>query len=85
MSLTMKYFVLKPRGCDNHAAASRAAMRAYAEALLGADPKLSRELREWADRESVRIDESSGPYDADAESLKRVRAYEQRHIKGRPK
>jgi len=49
--LEMKYFVLKPRGDDRHAVASRAAMRMYARSIRTADPELARELREWANRE----------------------------------
>jgi hypothetical protein len=51
--LMMKYFVLKPRGDDVFATASRAAMRAYANIILEANPTFAGELREWADREGA--------------------------------
>lgn len=50
--LQMRYFVLKPRGDDLYAEASRKAMRAYASHILGANRELADELREWADRET---------------------------------
>jgi len=50
--LIMKYFVLKPKGTDQYAQASRKAMRAYATAIGGENPQLKKELREWADRET---------------------------------
>lgn len=49
--LLMKYFVLKPKGDDLYASASRAGMRAYANIIRQENPQLSDELREWADRE----------------------------------
>lgn len=52
IGLLMKYFVLKPRGMDWHANASRVAMRAYAEAIKGHEPQLAAELLAWADEES---------------------------------
>ena len=51
--LHLKYFVLKPRGYDIYAAASRAAMRAYANMIRSDNQSLSNELREWADREQT--------------------------------
>jgi len=50
--LEMKYFVLKPRGSDAYAVASRAALESYASAICDANPNLSRELREWATSET---------------------------------
>ena len=50
--LLMKYFVLKPKGTDTYAKASRAAIRAYANIVLAENPVLSNELHEWADREA---------------------------------
>jgi hypothetical protein len=47
----MKYFVLKPRGTDRHAAASRAAMRRYAQIIRRDNPQLAAELKSWADAE----------------------------------
>jgi hypothetical protein len=49
--LLMKYFVLKPNGDNEHAIASRSAMRAYATAIRANNVVLSDELREWVDRE----------------------------------
>ena len=51
MSLEMKYFVLKPRGNDDYATASREAMRAYAEVIEECNPSLAVDLRQWAHRE----------------------------------
>lgn len=51
--LFMKYFVLKPRGNDLYASASRKAMRAYANHIKQDDPEFARELHEWADREQT--------------------------------
>ena len=50
--LEMKYFVLKPKGCDFYAQASRQAMRAYAEIIEGVNRQLAIELRMWADKET---------------------------------
>jgi hypothetical protein len=48
--LLMKYFVLKPKGNDIFAKASRMAMRKYAEVIKDENPQFSAELREWADQ-----------------------------------
>ena len=55
MGLKMKYFVLKPRGTDVYAAASRHAMSYYASYLKdhGGDAELARELSEWSVKELV--------------------------------
>lgn len=50
--LLMKYFVLKPRGMDWHANASRAAMLAYADVISGHEPELAKELRAWVQQET---------------------------------
>lgn len=50
MSLTMKYFVLKPRAkCrgDQYALASRAAMLTYADIIREIDPVLADQLIGW--------------------------------------
>lgn len=47
--LQMKYFVLKPRGDNIYAAASREAMKVYAEYIKRENPELCTDLREWAD------------------------------------
>ena len=49
--LQMKYFVLKPRGKDIYARASRRAMRAYAALIESANEQFANELRAWADVE----------------------------------
>lgn len=46
--LQMKYFVLKPKGNDPYAAASRAAMHQYAKFIEPENPELAKELRDWA-------------------------------------
>lgn len=51
--LVMKYFVLKPRGDDMHAEASRAAMLTYASMIAETNPVLSSEMSFWVNREAV--------------------------------
>jgi hypothetical protein len=54
MSLTMKYFVLKPRAKndkDIYALASRSAMRRYADIISNVDTDLADQLIEWVERE----------------------------------
>lgn len=51
--LQMKYFVLKPKGNDPYAMASRAGMRQYAKSILEENPALAKDLRDWTDRESI--------------------------------
>ena len=46
--LVMKYFVLKPKGNDVYAKASREAMRAYAAVIRTDNPDLSKGLILWA-------------------------------------
>lgn len=60
--MEMKYFVLKPRGIDRHALASREAMRAYAYVIEAEDPLLAKELLRWAAMESPE-DEMRGDVD----------------------
>ena len=55
MALEMKYFVLKPRGKDVYAIASRNAMMAYASTLEEEDPTFGKELRAWARDESTKV------------------------------
>lgn len=57
-ALRMKYFVLKPKGTDKYAEASRKAMRAYANHISKVNEELADELREWASRESTAAIES---------------------------
>ena len=49
--LQMKYFVLKPKGDDEYAKASRKAIWAYAQAIASTNRQLAIDLREW-----VRVD-----------------------------
>jgi hypothetical protein len=51
--LYMRYFVLKPKGNDAYAIASRRAMREYARSIEATNPQLTKELREWADSEWI--------------------------------
>lgn len=54
--LEMRYFVLKPKGDNAHARASREAMRAYANHLTCDEGDVSdfpAELTAWADREAA--------------------------------
>lgn len=50
--MQMKYFVLKPKGDDAFAAASRAAMLRYSDMIREHDPKLAAELYDWAAAEA---------------------------------
>jgi hypothetical protein len=50
--LQTKYFVLKPKGADPYAVASRKAMLAYADAIDDANHDLAVELRHWVFRET---------------------------------
>lgn len=59
--LQMKYFVLKPKGSDVYAKASRRAMRAYADMIQGDNKEFADELRAWADREHVAMIEAPTP------------------------
>lgn len=52
--LIMKYFILKPKGIDIYAQASRAAMRAYAEMVEKENIVLAVELRNSADTEETK-------------------------------
>lgn len=47
--LELKYFVLKPEGEDDYAAASKAAIRAYATRISSVNPELASDLRAWVD------------------------------------
>ena len=49
--LEMKYFVLKPKGCNPYAKASRKAMLRYANEIGVENPTLAKELRDWVLRE----------------------------------
>lgn len=49
--LIMKYFVLKPKGNDIYAEASRQAIFTYANTIVEENPELAKDLREWATQE----------------------------------
>lgn len=49
--LEMKYFVLKPKGDDIYAAASREALRSYARMIKDENSQLAFDLRAWLARE----------------------------------
>ena len=48
----VKYFVLKPKGTDQFAKASRAAMRTFAQSMHGHDNELSDYVKAWAESET---------------------------------
>lgn len=50
MAIKMKYFVVKPDGCDQSATASREAILAYANAIAPFDAELATSLLAWAAR-----------------------------------
>ena len=51
--LFMKYFVLKPRGGDIYAEASRAAMHSYAKFIKKDNPVFAEEIINWASTEGA--------------------------------
>lgn len=53
VGLIMKYFVLKPKGTDEYAEASRRAMYEYAKVIDNTNPLLAQELQHWANAEEV--------------------------------
>ena len=53
--LEMKYFVLKPRGDTPYAAASRTAMKAYANVIRDENPQLYHDLLNWAIEEHDKV------------------------------
>lgn len=55
--LEMKYFVLKPKGNDAYANASRKAIIAYAKAIDDVNPKLKQELIVWVQDEILEANE----------------------------
>lgn len=63
MSLKLKYFVLNPDSSDpQFAAASRAAMRKFAELID--DKELANDLRDWADSCSPALSDSYIDYNS---------------------
>lgn len=59
--LEMKYFVLKPRGTDIHARASRRALRSYAALMKEENPEFANDLIKWADDELALAVDSGMP------------------------
>lgn len=53
--LQLKYFVLKPKGIDAYAEASREAMLCYAENIENHNPQLAKELRKWVKKEKPNL------------------------------
>ncbi|KKM00227.1 hypothetical protein LCGC14_1806510 [marine sediment metagenome] len=47
--LKMKYFVLRPDKDDDHAFASRMAIRAYAANIRKVNPQLAKDLNGWVE------------------------------------
>lgn len=56
--LQHKFFVLEPAGTSLTAQASRMAMVAYARVIEANDPRLAKELRDWATREWQKSDKN---------------------------
>ena len=56
--LVMKYFVLKPKGDNKFAEASREAMKKYAEVIEETNLQLGVELRNWAGQEQLNVDKN---------------------------
>lgn len=57
--LKMKYFVLKPKGNNPYAKASRAAMFAYSKSIEDENYKLAIDLEQWAGEEEVKAKEAT--------------------------
>lgn len=51
--LELRYFVLKPKGSDDFAWASRMAMRTFAEHIKMSQPALAEDLITWAQAEEI--------------------------------
>lgn len=54
--LEMRYFILKPKGDNVYAEASRQAMLAYAEYISHVNPDFACELASWAEDEQTAVD-----------------------------
>ncbi len=52
-SLSMKYFVVKPRGEDIYAKSSRTAIHAYAKVIKPTNPGFAQALIDWASQEGA--------------------------------
>ena len=53
--LMMKYFVLKPKGNDLFAKASRQAMLKYASVIRDEHPEFAAQIREWVGEEAKAV------------------------------
>ena len=53
VGLTMKYFILKPRGDDAYAIASRKAIQTYARYIEHINFKLAKDLFAWIGQEHI--------------------------------
>ena len=51
--LFLKYFVLKPKGSDIYAQASRNAMLEYARSIKEANPNFAEGIRSWVNDEET--------------------------------
>ena len=61
--LLLKYYVLKPKGNDQFAVASRAAMRTFAQSMHGHNNELSADVKAWAEKEAqLAADELTNAY-----------------------
>lgn len=59
IGLTMKYFVLKPRGDDIYAVASRKAIQTYAKVIENTNPKFAKDLYNWIGQEHINAKEET--------------------------
>ena len=50
LGMEMRYFVLKPKGDNVYAQASRVAMQVYADFIRLEDPQMAEDLYAWLDR-----------------------------------
>lgn len=60
--LQMKYFVLKPKGDDDYAEASRLAMETYADYITLENKELGDSLRKWAEDERTKSHINTGTH-----------------------
>ena len=60
--LKLKYFVLKPKGRNAYAIASRRAMLEFSRAIASEDPVLAQGLRDWVEREEPPVPTMSNEY-----------------------
>lgn len=52
--LELRYFVLKPKGNNIHAYASRAAMKIYASIVESENPEFAQDLFNWVNSEEAK-------------------------------